>query len=80
MNVGMLWLDGEPGKDLGTRIGRAVEHYRRKYGVTPTACYVHPSMVSGDPSGLPENLRLKTSDSVLRHHIWVGVEERRQAA
>jgi hypothetical protein len=80
MNVGMLWLDSESSKDLGVRIGRAVDHYRSKYGVSPTACYVHPSMLSGDVRGLPEDVRLMTSESILRHHIWVGVEEQRQAA
>jgi len=76
MNVGMLWLDGDTGKDIGVRIARAADYYRRKYGVSPTTCFIHPSMLSAEVQGLPADLRLRTSKSILRHHIWVGVEER----
>jgi hypothetical protein len=44
MNLGMLWFDNDPKAALDIKVERAADYYRRKYGKTPTLCFVHPSM------------------------------------
>ncbi len=75
MNVGMLWFDGDPQRDVPDRILRAAEYYRTKYGRTPTLCFLHPSTAGAQPPLEVGGLRVRMSDSVLRDHLWIGVEE-----
>ena len=77
MKEGLLWYDDDPKRDLMEKVGRAAQRYRQKFGVPPDVCYVHPSAVSSngqvrDVSGVQVVSRL----SVLRHHFWIGQEER----
>lgn len=75
MNVGMLWYDSDSGKDVGTRIQRASEYYRSKYGREPNLCYLNP--VTGE-SELPQSvggIKIETSAMVLPDHFWIGVEK-----
>jgi hypothetical protein len=61
MNLGMLWFDNDPKAALDIKVERAAAYYRRKYGKTPTLCFVHPSMfpvakeppVADQPAGAP---------------------------
>jgi hypothetical protein len=45
MNIGMLWFDNDPKANLDTKIERAALYYAKKYGKSPTLCFVHPSML-----------------------------------
>jgi len=87
MKVGLLWYDDDPGRDLAEKVGRAARRYRQKFGTSPDICYVHPSTLSGNPStGLRTSgkvrkvggVRIAPLPSVLRHHFWVGREEKRR--
>jgi hypothetical protein len=48
MNTGMLWFDNDPKTTLTTKIERAVDYYRHKYGRDPNLCLIHPSMLPQD--------------------------------
>jgi len=80
MNVGMLWFDNDPRTALAAKVVRAADYYRRKYGVVPDICLVHPSMLGELRPGLVEG---KTGQVVLRPnaaiqpgHLWIGTEEK----
>lgn len=82
MKIGMLWFDNDKQTDLVTKIENAADYYQQKYGLRPNTCYVHPSMAPGgdgaaaqDDENLVEagNVRVKTSQTVLPNHIWIGV-------
>jgi len=49
MNVGMLWFDNDPRTALPVKVARAADYYRRKYGLIPDTCLVHPSMLNSPP-------------------------------
>ena len=74
---GLLWYDDDPGRNLAEKVGRAVRRYEQKFGAAPNVCYVHPSSVSGDGQSLKvDGVVVATRLSVLRHHFWVGREDR----
>ena len=79
MNVGMLWFDNDPKTELALKIERAVDYYRKKYGRSPTLCFVHPSMIAKTASPEPEaplkaaGVEVRSSRSVLPNHFWLGV-------
>lgn len=50
MNVGMLWFDNDLKAELAAKVERAASYYLKKYGVAPTICFVHPSMLSNGNS------------------------------
>ena len=84
MQVGMLWFDDSLQRELGAKIERAAKHYEAKYGMPPTVCYVHPSMLMGNPKGY-EGLDVRANNMVLPNHFWLGNHagsstERRTAA
>ena len=82
MDEGLLWYDDDPRRELAEKIGRAARRYRQKFGASPDVCYVHPSTLSalgGNGKGNKVNgVQLTPLPSVLRHHFWVGREEKRQ--
>ena len=81
MKEGLLWYDDDPGRDLAEKINRAVRRYRQKFGSPPDACYVHPSTMEGNGKAHEVGgVRITSMPSVLRHHFWLGQEERRRAA
>ena len=45
MNVGMLWFDNDPSVIMTAKVARAAKYYQNKYGLQPTLCFVHPSMI-----------------------------------
>lgn len=77
MRVGMLWFDDSEERDLTAKIDRAARHYEAKYGIRPTLCYVHPSVLIGRPVAIPGVLVLGTN-MVLPHHFWMGRGEENQ--
>ena len=87
MKVGLLWYDDDPGRDLAEKVGRAARRYRQKFGTAPDVCYVHPSALTSassvEPSGNGRvrkvgKVRVAPLPSMLRHHFWVGREEKQQ--
>lgn len=74
MKTGMLWFDNDSKADLATKINRATDYYKQKYGATPNLCFVHPSMA---PTGVAQaaGLELRTTPSVRPNHFWVGMAE-----
>ena len=79
MKEGLLWYD-DSGQELAEKIGQAARRYRQKYGASPDACYVHPSVLKGNgKSKRVGGIRVAPSPSVLRHHFWLGQEEKRRS-
>ena len=85
MKVGLLWFDDDPGRDLAEKVGRAARRYRQKFGVPANVCYVHPSTLGDDASTKlsasgrmkqVDGVRVSSKPSVLRHHFWIGQEEK----
>lgn len=79
MNVGMLWFDNDKERDLSTKVKRAAEYYRKKYGNVPNMCYVHPSMLPvpkekdlSDKKVMAGNVEVRSAMTVLPNHIWIG--------
>jgi hypothetical protein len=72
MNLGMLWFDNDPKTDLPHKIDRAARYYHKKYGETPTLCIVNPKMTE-DKKLNGCCLEVKTNQSILNHHLWIGV-------
>jgi hypothetical protein len=89
MNVGMLWFDNDIKAELAAKVERAASYYRKKYGIAPTVCFVHPSMLANGNTTPPlvapvaENQETKviqaagveihSNRSVLPNHLWIGV-------
>ena len=76
MNIGMLWFDNYPYTNMETKVKWAAVYFRRKYGVVPTVCFVHPCMLLGAIGGKVGPIEIRTSRSVLPNHFWIGVEDR----
>ncbi len=74
MKTGMLWFDNDPKVDLQAKIARAADYYRKKYGISPDLCFVHPSMVNAE---LPRRngIEVRTTQLVLPNHLWIGKHE-----
>lgn len=81
MDIGMLWYD-DTKRDLDTKVARAVEHYKTKYGATPTVCFVNPDLLTAkDGQAQPDmaaGLSLRPARTVLPNHFWIGVGETAQ--
>jgi hypothetical protein len=78
MKEGLLWYD-DSGRDLAEKVGQAARRYRKKFGATPDACYVHPSTLKGNGKVKKVGgVRVMASPSVLRHHFWLGREGKRR--
>lgn len=75
MKEGLLWYD-DSGRDLIEKIGLAARQYRKKFGTPPDACYVHPSMLKDNGRTQVDGVRVAPLPSVLRHHFWLGQEEK----
>ncbi len=76
---GLLWYDDNPGRDLADKVTQGARRYRKKYGEAATLCYVHPAALSGDAPAvkMAGEVRVKPLPTVLVHHLWLGVEEKK---
>lgn len=77
MTTGLLWFDNDKSSDLSTKVQRASDHYRRRFGRTPEVCFIHPNMVatsSGETTPVEKvaGVELATSRTILMHHFWLG--------
>lgn len=80
MNIGMLWFDNDPKVMLAVKVVRAADYYRKKYGQTPTLCFVHPSTMSGttpdaETAASLKNagIEIRSTRTILPNHFWIGV-------
>lgn len=91
MNIGMLWFDNDTKNNLDYKLERAASYYQKKYGKIPTVCFVHPSMIhiedarSENGDSLKETKRscgmeVRSNQSVLPNHFWIGVNGTNHAA
>jgi hypothetical protein len=80
MNTGLLWFDDDPRRKLEDKVLRAAVHYERKYGQSPNMCFVHPSAINGNGKGKvmkAGGIEIRPGRSVLLHHFWLGVSEKK---
>jgi len=73
MEIGTLWFDDNPTRDLATKLQCAAEYYRQKYGRIPTVCQVNPA--EGLAPDRVSGISVQRSTKVLLGHLWLGVEE-----
>ncbi len=78
MDVGMLWFDNDKERDLNTKVMRAADYYRKKYGNVPNLCYVHPNMFPvkkefESKKIMAGNVEVRPAPTVLPNHFWIGV-------
>ncbi len=80
MNVGMLWFDNDPHTALTAKVSRAADYYRKKYGLAPDLCLVHPSMLAEPNPSLVEGragkVTVRSNRAILPGHLWIGTEEK----
>jgi hypothetical protein len=75
MKVGMLWFDEDQEVDFAQKIERASDYYRLKYGRRPDLCFVHPESIGEGDSPSKATMKVKTSNTLLANHFWIGIEE-----
>ena len=77
MDIGMLWFDNDPKADLKTKIIRAANYYKDKYGKAPNLCFVHPKMLPKDENQDPryQGVEVRSSNTMLPNHFWIGVNQ-----
>lgn len=74
MDIGMLWFDNDPKSDLVSKIAKAADYYRKKYGQEPNLCFVHPSMVP-EKETRAGSIAVCSTNSIIPHHFWIGVKQ-----
>ncbi len=74
MEIGMLWFDNDQQRPLVDKVKRAGVYYARKYGATPTVCFVHPGMLA-DAVKAVDGMALRASQTLLPNHFWIGVSD-----
>jgi hypothetical protein len=80
VKTGLLWFDDDPRRELEEKVLRAAAHYERKYGRAPNLCFVHPGAFDGNgkrPNKKAGGVEIRPGRSVLPHHFWIGVAERK---
>jgi hypothetical protein len=76
MKVGMLWFDNDKTRTLQEKIERAVKYYKDKHKLDPSVCYVNPAALEGIELK-PNGVEVRSANTVLPHHFWVGIEEKK---
>lgn len=75
MNVeeGLLWFDKST-IDLADKVVQAATRYEEKTGQAPDTCYLNDADADGETEKV-NGVRLRTASNVLRHHLWLGVDD-----
>jgi hypothetical protein len=83
VEVGLLWYDSDPQRELEDKIGQAAQRYREKFGCWPNTCFVHPqAMKNGAERELRVACQLQAAKAMIRvvsapyillHHFWLGI-------
>jgi len=74
MDIGMLWFDNDSKSDLMSKIQRAAEYYRNKYGQEPNCCFVHPSMIR-EKESQTSAIKVLSNKTIIPHHFWIGIQQ-----
>ncbi len=75
MNIGLLWFDDDPKHSLADKVRAASAHYQRRFGQTPTMCYVHPGALGKSDRQVVAGVEVAAGRAVLPNHLWLGVTE-----
>ncbi len=75
MKTGLLIYDDDPKADRAEKVRRAAARYQAKYGEAPTACYVHPSMLTEGELAV-QGIDILAWRSILPNHLWLGIGEK----
>ena len=75
MDRGMLWFDNNPKTDFKVKIKDAATYYRKKYGISPNLCLVHPSVLNVEIVS-EDKIKIRPYRSVLPGHLWIGINEK----
>ena len=73
MNIGMLWYDSDPQKELEDKVDQAASYYHEKYGKEPDLCFIHPSMKDIEEGEQAGDVEIRSSGTVLPNYFWIGV-------
>jgi hypothetical protein len=80
MNIGMMWFDNDPKTSLDTKVLKAADFYRHKYGRSPDLCMVNPAnLAKTNPQSEPMlagRILIQPLRSVMPGHLWIGVDEK----
>ncbi len=76
MDIGMLWFDNDKKSDIMSKVIKAAEYYRSKYGEDPNVCFVHPSMIPEKRQKMGQ-IAICSNKTVLPHHFWIGVQQQK---
>jgi hypothetical protein len=79
MDVGLLWFDNDPRREIEEKVKRAADYYRDKYGHKPNVCFVHPSMLSGNGKRTvlrADGVEVRPGRAILPNHFWVGIADK----
>jgi hypothetical protein len=88
MEIGLLWYDDNPRRELEDKVGEAAQRYREKYGRWPNTCYVHPQVVAerleqelrvACPKRNRTMIRVMSAPNILLHHYWLGETTKKPA-
>lgn len=74
MQAGMLWFDNDPKTTLTTKVSKAADYYRKKYGRTPDLCMVNPQMLEGGTQAAGK-VAIRPYAHILPGHLWIGVDD-----
>jgi hypothetical protein len=72
MEIGMLWFDNDPKLDLKSKVHKAAQYYKEKYGQDANLCFVHPSMTPDEKTDAGAVV-VYSNSTVQPHHLWIGV-------
>jgi hypothetical protein len=75
MNIGLLWFDDDPQRSLNEKVAEAAAHYQKRFGRTPTLCYVNPSVLETARQPAIGGIQIAPGRTVLPNHLWLGVAE-----
>lgn len=77
MNIGMLWyiVDTDKKDSLEDNIRKAAKYYFNKYEKLPNTVYINPNMVTLDTQNMLDGMEIRTTNSVLPYHMWMGIDE-----
>lgn len=78
MQEGLLWFDSDSRHKLTDKVHQAAGRYQTKFGRRPTVCYLNAADFDG-PAEI-NGIQLRTAANVLRHHLWIGIENEAKAA
>lgn len=79
MKVGLLWYDDNAGRDLAEKVSLAARRYQKKFGEAATVCLIHRLALGGNGKALMvDGVKVAAGQYVLRHHFWLGREERKK--